>query len=118
ADDLSNPEYVLYTKLLDVLFKGTPYQHDALGTRPSFDKTTAAMLKKFYGDWYAPNNAILIIVGDVEPTTTLTSVRRLFEKIPSKRLPRRPAVSLGSVKPETIHMASDLGYGLAVITFR
>jgi zinc protease len=118
ADDLSNPEYVLYTKLLAAMFRGTPYEHDALGTRPSFDKTTGAMLKKFYGDWYAPNNAILIVVGDVEPPAVLTSVRRLFEKIPSKHLPRRPSVSLGSVKPETIHMASDLGYGLAVITLR
>ena len=48
AQDLSNPEYVLYTKLLDAMFKGTPYEHDALGTRPSFDKTTGAMLKNFY----------------------------------------------------------------------
>jgi len=118
ADDLSNPEYVLYTKLLAAMFRGTPYQHDALGTRPSFDKTTAAMLKKFYGEWYAPNNAILVVVGDVDPPAVLTSVRRLFEQIPSKRLPHRPAVSLGLVKPEMIHMASDLGYGLAVITFR
>src|SRR5262249_29154311 len=55
AQDLSNPQYVLYTKLLDALFPGTPYAHDALGTRASFDATTGAMLKTFHDAWYAPN---------------------------------------------------------------
>ena len=53
AQDLSNPEYVFYSRLLASVFKGTPYADDALGTRPSFDKTTGAMLKKFYDAWYA-----------------------------------------------------------------
>jgi zinc protease len=118
AQDLSNPEYLLYIKLLEAVFKGTPYEHDALGTRPSFDKTTGAMLQKFYHTWYAPNNAIYVIVGDVEPQATLAMVRRLFENIPSKRLPGRPAIHLQAVKPATLHMTSDLSYGLAVITFR
>lgn len=54
AQDLSNPEYVFYSRLLASVFKGTPYADDALGTRPSFDMTTGAMLKKFYDAWYAP----------------------------------------------------------------
>ena len=40
ARDLSNPQYVFYSRLLGVIFAGTPYAHDALGTRPSFQKTT------------------------------------------------------------------------------
>jgi len=71
AQDLSNPEYVLYMKLLAAMFKGTPYEHDALGTRPSFDKTTGAMLRAFYAKWYAPNNAILILAGDVQLSACL-----------------------------------------------
>jgi zinc protease len=118
AQDLSNPEYVLSTKLLEAMFQGTPYAHDALGTRPSFDKTTGTMLRSFYADWYAPNDAILVVVGDVEPATTLAAVRRLFEKIPARKLPRRPEVDLRPVTPATLHLTSDLGYGLAVITFR
>jgi zinc protease len=74
AQDLSNPEYLMYIKLLEAAFKGTPYATDALGTRPSFDKTTGAMLKNFHTKWYVPNNAILVIVGDVEPATTLATV--------------------------------------------
>ena len=48
------------------------------------------MLRSFYGKWYAPNNAILVIVGDVEPKATLATVKRLFENIPPKKLPSRP----------------------------
>ncbi len=68
--DLSNPTYKFITRLNQDLFAGTPYQQDALGTRESFDKTTAEMLKKFYSQWYAPNNAILVITGDVDPAST------------------------------------------------
>ena len=45
--DLSNPTYKFITRLNEDLFAGTPYAHDALGTRPSFEATTGAMLKKF-----------------------------------------------------------------------
>ena len=118
AGDLSNPEYVLYTKLLSEMFRGSPYEHDALGTRPSFNATTGAILKKFHETWYAPNNAILVIAGDVDPATTMAEVKDLFAAIPTKTLPARPQVQLAPVKPETLHLTTDLSYGLAVVAFR
>ncbi len=116
--DLSNPQYLMFKRLQAVLFKGTPYAHDALGTRLSFNKTTTAMLRKFYESWYAPNNAILVIVGDVNPQATLTMVKNLFGDIPTKRLPPRPVVKFEPVQPQTLHLPTDTPYGLAVITFR
>ena len=118
ASDLSNPQYVFYKKLLAAIFKGTPYAHDALGTRPSFDKTTGAMLKKFYNTWYAPNNAILIIAGNVEPEKALKEVQKLFEDIPAGKMPKRPMVKLEEVKPDTLNLKTDLPYGLAIVTYR
>ena len=116
--DLSNPQYVFYTQLLAAMFEGTPYAHDALGTRASFDKTTGAMLKKFYDTWYAPNNAILVIAGDVEPQKALAEVRSLFGDIPRKTLPERPVVKLEPVAEKAMSLATDLPYGLAVVSFR
>ncbi len=118
AQDLSNPEYVFYTKLLAAMFRGTPYAHDALGTRPSFNQTTGAMLHKFYDSWYAPNNAILVIVGDVNPQTTLAEVRGLFGGIPSRKLPARPGFALQSVSAQTLNLDTDLPYGLSLISYR
>lgn len=118
AQDLSNPQYVFYTKLLAAMFKGTPYAHDALGTRPSFNKTTGAMLHQFYDSWYAPNNAIFVIVGNVDPQATLKEVEKLFGSIPSKKIAAHPAVTLEPVKPETLNLTTDLPYGLAIVSFR
>lgn len=118
AQDLSNPEYVLTTRMLAELFAGTPYGHDALGTRPSFQRTTGAMLKQFYDRWYAPNNAILVIAGDVEPKQTLARVRELFGTIPKRPLPRRRAVTLRPVKPASLALEGDLPYGLALVAYR
>ncbi len=118
ASDLSNPQYVFYTKLLKEMFNGTPYDHDALGTRPSFDKTTGAMLENFHDMWYTPNNAVLVIVGDINPNAALDEVTKLFEAIPSKQTPDRPEINLKPVKADTLNLKTDLPYGLALITFR
>ncbi len=118
AADLSNPQYVFYTKLLKALFKGTPYSHDALGTRPSFNKTSGAMLKKFHDTWYAPNNAILVVVGKLDPEKTLAEVKKLFSDIPRKELPKKPEINLTPVIPDTLNLQTDLPYGFAVISYR
>src|SRR5271170_6790957 len=118
AQDLSNPEYVFYEQLLAATFKGTPYEHSPLGTRPSFDKTTDAMLRKFHNTWYKPNNAILVIVGDVEPQLALEQVTKIFGEIPAAQLPARPEYNFSPVKPDTMKLDTDLPYGLIAITFR
>jgi zinc protease len=118
ARDLSEPTYKFVTRLNQGMFGGTPYAHDALGTRESFDKTTGAMLKAFYQRWYAPNNAILVIAGDVDPGATLATVKRLYESIPRRPIGRRPAVALGPVKQESFTLDSNLPYTLAFISYR
>ena len=118
AQDLSNPEYVFYEQLLAAMFKGSPYEHDPLGTRPSFDKTTSADLRKFHNTWYVPNNAILLIVGDVEPQTALGTVRKVFGAVPSSPLPARPQYDFSPVKPDTLKLDTDLPYGLSAVVFR
>ncbi len=118
AQDLSNPMYVFYMKLLEKMFEGTPYSHDALGTRPSFQETTGNMLKAFHEKWYLPNNAVMVIVGDVDPEKTLSMVKTLFEDIPSRPLPPRQSIQLQPLKGGTIEQETDLPYGLAVVAYR
>jgi len=116
--DLSNPTYKFINRLNADMFAGTPYAHDPLGTRPSFEATTGAMLRKFYDDWYTPSNSILVIVGDVDPMQTLKKVKKLFGDIRGHKLPVRPAVELQPVKPETFTLDSNLPYVLAFISYR
>ncbi|HKI95373.1 MAG TPA: pitrilysin family protein [Gemmatimonadales bacterium] len=118
AQDNSNPFYKFDERMLAALYKGTPLAHSGLGTRPSFDKTTGKMLRSFYNEWYGPNNAVLVIVGDVNPDSALGVVKRLFGDIPRKRLPARPTVALRPVTPDTMTIPSDFPFGLAAIAFR
>jgi zinc protease len=118
AQDLSEPAYVLYEKLRARMFADTPYAHDALGTRPSFDRTTARMLKSFHDTWYAPNNAILVITGNVDPQAALAQVRELFGSIPSRQLPPKPAVHLKPVVPTSFSIPTDRPSGTLMIAMR
>ena len=94
AQDLSNPEYVFYMQLLAAMFKGTPYEHDRAWARgrPS-TKPPMPMLRKFHNTWYAPNNAILVIVGDVEPAQALEQVKKIFGDIPAGATARAAGIS-------------------------
>jgi zinc protease len=100
------------------MFSGTVYSHDALGTHDSFEATTGEMLKEFYKKWYAPNNAILMIAGDVEPSAVLATVKELYGKIGKKSLPSRAEIALAPVKSESFTLDSNLPYLLAFVSYR
>jgi len=118
AQDMSAPGYKLYERLRAELFAGTPYEHDALGSRPTFDKTSGAMLKEFHNKWYAPNNAILVIAGNVDPEVALGKVKALFGDIKPHALPARPKMAFQPVKPTIFTIDSDAGNFTRVIAMR
>ncbi|MGH8141426.1 MAG: M16 family metallopeptidase [Steroidobacteraceae bacterium] len=118
AQDRSNPDYVLYTKLRALAFANTPYAHDALGTRPSFDHTTAQMLQQFHAQWYGPNNAILVIVGNLQLHPTLAAVRQLFGGIPRTQLPARPAIQLQPMHAASFTVDTDRPNGALMLAVR
>ena len=115
--DFSSPVYTYLSQLQSIMFAGTPYEHDALGTRPSFDKTDAKLLRDFYDRWYAPNNAILVIAGDVQPDHALAQVKAAFDSIPSRPVPAHVSKDVGVVKPQTLTLPTDLPVSLATIAY-
>jgi zinc protease len=116
--DLSNPTYKFVDQLNGAMFAGTPYAHDALGTRPSFEATTAAMLKDFYTKWYTPSNMILVVVGDVNPAATMAKIKDLYGSLPSHPLPAHPPVNLQPFQSQTLSIDSNLPYMLGFIAYR
>ncbi|MDI2113298.1 M16 family metallopeptidase [Commensalibacter nepenthis] len=116
--DLSNPIYKYVSELQKIMFDGTPYEHDALGTRPSFNKTTVAMLRKFYETYYAPNNAILVISGDVDPSQALAQVEKDFGSIPRKDIPKTKPITLKPIKAQTLTYPTDFPTSLVTIAWR
>ena len=116
--DLSSPDFRFFTRLQAQLFAGTPYEHTPLGTRASFDKTTGAMLRDFHRHWYAPNNAILVVAGDVDPVATIAKVRAQFGAIPRQPLPARPRFEFRPVTAKSVALATDSPYGSVYLAYR
>ncbi len=116
--DNSSPIYKFASQLQAHMFAGTPYAWTGLGTRPSFNRTTAADLARFHHAWYAPNNAVLVIAGDVDPATTLAAVKDLFGKIPEKTLPARPTFKFQPAQAETIKLPTDLPVGVVALAWQ
>jgi zinc protease len=108
----------LYQKMTAHIFAGTPYANNTLGTVASFHQIQAPALKAFYAKWYHPNNAIMVIAGDVDPAATIAKVRALFDDIPAATLPARPAVHLAPLTPLTLRDYSSEPITLVTIGYR
>ncbi|QMU78713.1 insulinase family protein [Streptacidiphilus sp. PB12-B1b] len=70
---------------------GHPYHHTPIGSMADLDAATLADAQEFFTTYYAPNNAVLAVVGDIDPEQTLAWIEKYFGSIPGhdgKRPPR------------------------------
>ncbi|MBS0382960.1 MAG: insulinase family protein [Proteobacteria bacterium] len=116
--DISDPGYLAFQQAEKILYAGTGYAEDALGSRPTFDATTGKILQGFYDKWYVPNNAILVIAGDVDASATLAKVKELFGPIAKGNIPERTPVKLEAFKPQTIARTTPDATGSVQYVFR
>jgi predicted Zn-dependent peptidase len=63
--------------------EGHPYHHTPIGSMADLDAVTLDDARAFFRANYAPNNAVLAIVGDIDPEQTLAWVEKYFGSIPS-----------------------------------
>jgi len=85
--DYSQPIIKLLFSVNAAVYPGTPYGGSALGARADIVASTAADLRRYYAQWYAPNNATLVVTGDVHAADVFASASRWFGTIPRKTLP-------------------------------
>lgn len=116
--NISDPGFLAFQQAQRILYAGTGYAENPLGTRPSFDRTTASVLRRFYDNWYVPGNAIFVIVGDIDPQVTLTKIKQLFGPIAARPVPTRAPITLQPVKPQTIRMATPAATGSVQFLYR
>ena len=75
------PNGPMYEELGAIAFKAHPYHWPVIGWMSDIQAITPEDLRTYYKTYYIPNNATLIIVGDVEPTQTMGVVQRQFGAI-------------------------------------
>ncbi len=59
-----------------------PYHHTTIGSMDDLNAASVDDVKEFFRTWYAPNNAVLVVVGDMEPDQVREWVDRYFDGIP------------------------------------
>lgn len=79
----NNPHFELSERMGETVFREHPYRWPIIGSRADLERMTREELYAHYRAYYAPNNAVLAVVGDVEPRVVLDEVRRYFEAIPA-----------------------------------
>ncbi len=80
----------------ELAYDNPAYEHSVIGSMADLNAATVDDVSAFFKTYYAPNNAVLAIVGDVDAKATLDKVKRNFEPIPSQ--PRAPTVDMTEPK--------------------
>jgi len=76
------PEFLLAEEVTAAAFKVHPYHHEVIGWKSDLRAMQRDQLYTHYRTYYAPNNAILVVVGDFETEQALARVEELFGHIP------------------------------------
>jgi zinc protease len=83
------PRSLVYEQLNATAFKAHPYRNPVIGWMSDLEAMKVQDAKAFYDRWYAPNNATLVVVGDVTPEEVFKLARQYFGPLPHKDLPQR-----------------------------
>ena len=87
----SRPGGLVQYQLFGQLFpEGHPYHHTVIGSMEDLDAARLADVKQWFHDKYGPNNAVLVVAGDVNPQQVRTLVEKHFGPIPAGPV-NRPA---------------------------
>jgi len=115
----SNPAYAISLKMSKLFYgENSPIAAPTVGTIEGFNAMRAADIASFYRAWYHPNNATLIVSGDIDAAQVLEQVRRLFGAIPSAALPQRPQITLPPLAATTLRGSFDFPFGLSGLLYR
>ncbi|MGA9116598.1 MAG: pitrilysin family protein, partial [Bacteroidota bacterium] len=71
-------------ELYAAAFTAHPYRHPIIGWMSDIGAITLEDARDYFRTYYAPNNAVAFLVGDVDPRTVRTQMERLFAGIPSR----------------------------------
>jgi zinc protease len=85
----NDPEQVLDTEVTAAAFKAHGYHHPTIGWLSDLQSMTRDDLYGYYRTWYVPNNAAVVVVGDVDVDDVLRRTENHFGRIPAGTLPSR-----------------------------
>lgn len=90
-----NPRAQLWERLQATMYMADPYHRPVIGWMSDLDAMTVEDAKAFYQYWYRPDNAAVIIVGDVDPQETFELAQQTYGAIPKPQevlVPAKPRI--------------------------
>jgi zinc protease len=79
----NSPSAKLAEQMSAAMFMNYPYHNPVIGWEHEIKLLTKADLKKFYNQWYRPNNAILVVAGDITAKQLRPLAEKYYSKIPA-----------------------------------
>lgn len=102
----NQPYGMVRYKMTEGLFpEGSPYHHSVIGSMADLDAASLEDVKTWFRSHYGPNNAVLVLAGDITAAEARPLVEKYFGKIPKGPESARPAITvptLSAPKSETI----------------
>jgi zinc protease len=77
----NSPGGQLYQLMLEEMMKGTPYETSVIGSIEDLKSVSRTQIQEYFKNYYAPNNAIIVVVGDVDPSKTIKLIEKYFSSI-------------------------------------
>ncbi|MDR2240690.1 MAG: insulinase family protein [Zoogloeaceae bacterium] len=84
-----SPQALVYETQMATAFQAHPYRRPIIGWMNDLQNMTAADARNWYHRWYAPNNAYVVVVGDVDANEVFRLAEKHYGKIPRRALPER-----------------------------
>lgn len=105
----NNPFGLLRYEIFENLFpKGHPYHHSTIGSMADLDAASLDDVKKWFTDNYGPNNAVLVLAGDIDVATAKAKVQHWFGDIPRGADVKAPATSVPTLPAPLAKEVKDL----------
>jgi zinc protease len=81
----NSPEYRLNRAVMQAVFPNHAYGLPVGGTKADVEKFEVEQVQKYYRNFYSPDNAVLVIVGDFQTANTLEIIKEVFGKLPKRQ---------------------------------
>ncbi|UYK77041.1 insulinase family protein [Xanthomonas sacchari] len=86
---------------------GHPYHHTVIGSMNDLNAASLADVKQWFRTWYGPNNAVLVLAGDIDVATAKEKVTRYFGDIPAGPSMAQPKVDVAQRSQSTRETMTD-----------
>ena len=83
------PQSVVHERLMATAYQAHPYRRPIIGWMDDLQHMTGQDARDWYARWYAPNNATLVVAGDVRADEVIALAKRCFGVLPAHALPER-----------------------------